>query len=353
MAHALVFGASGILGWAVVNEILNNYPREGEFAKVTALVNRPLDLESFHWPASEPKRPQLNLVSGVDLTKGSLEDIQDLLKHKVPDIDTVTQVFWFAYKSDPDFPTETRINRAMLERGFGAVESLAPKLSYVILPTGIKGYRIHMPERPFQAPYKESFGELPQPWRDQLFYFALRDGLNALQQGKKWQWAEVRCDIVVGFVPNDNAYNLAAFFMNYLSLYAYVHGRGTRVPFPGSPASWDILSNDGGQDIFARFSIHILLHPDKAGNAESYNIADSVKPESFSSRWPLICSYFGLIGEPPLAPDDPNFISPGRFIKEHQKELEEMESKLREGRGQDPDREFDGGVGGLDDAFQL
>lgn len=39
--------------------------------------------------------------------------------------------------------------------------------------------------------------EIPQPYRDELFYFALRDRLNVLQKGKRWNWAEVRCDIVV------------------------------------------------------------------------------------------------------------------------------------------------------------
>ena len=37
-----------------------------------------------------------------------------------------------------DFPTESEINLGMLKRGFGAVESLAPKLEFVIFPTGTK-----------------------------------------------------------------------------------------------------------------------------------------------------------------------------------------------------------------------
>ena len=43
-----------------------------------------------------------------------------------------------AYAFHPDFPTESEINLGMLKRGFGAAESLAPKLEFVIFPTGTK-----------------------------------------------------------------------------------------------------------------------------------------------------------------------------------------------------------------------
>lgn len=51
-------------------------------------------------------------------------------------------------------------------------------------------------------------GELPEPYRSELFYFALRDELNRLQKGKPWKWAEVRCDIVVRHDPKHKAEQL-------------------------------------------------------------------------------------------------------------------------------------------------
>lgn len=54
-----------------------------------------------------------------------------------------------------------------------------------------------MPSRVFKAPFKESMGEIPSPWRDELFYYVLRGELTRMQQGKAWKWAEVRSDIVV------------------------------------------------------------------------------------------------------------------------------------------------------------
>ena len=92
--HALVFGASGLAGWAVVDQFLNNYPKQGVFSKVTAVVNRPLT--SSYWPGSLPSRPNLDLVSGVNLlADGTIEEFSAFLKDKVEDVATVTHVFYF------------------------------------------------------------------------------------------------------------------------------------------------------------------------------------------------------------------------------------------------------------------
>jgi hypothetical protein len=89
--HALIYGASGISGWAIVNAILNDYPSKDTFSKVSALVNRPLSREMALWPDD----PRLQIVSGIDLLKGSQEDLNKAIKDKVPDVDSVTQVFFF------------------------------------------------------------------------------------------------------------------------------------------------------------------------------------------------------------------------------------------------------------------
>lgn len=82
-SHALVFGASGLAGWAVVDQLLENYPAEGTFAKVTALANRSLSVADSYWPSLSPLRPQLDLVSGVNLAEGTVEEFTASLKEKV------------------------------------------------------------------------------------------------------------------------------------------------------------------------------------------------------------------------------------------------------------------------------
>lgn len=62
--HALVFGASGVSGWAIVKECLAT-TKPASFSRVTALTNRPLSLED----SMLPKDSRLTLASGVDLTK--------------------------------------------------------------------------------------------------------------------------------------------------------------------------------------------------------------------------------------------------------------------------------------------
>lgn len=89
--HALIFGATGIQGWAVVNQILNGYPSEDAFETVTALANRPIT-EEMLWPKSS----KLQTVSGVDLlTEKGQSGLEEDMKQKIKDVDTVTHMFFF------------------------------------------------------------------------------------------------------------------------------------------------------------------------------------------------------------------------------------------------------------------
>lgn len=127
----------------------------------------------------------------------------------------------------------------------------------------------------------------------------------------------------IGFVPHTNPYNLPGIYMNYLSTYKFMHEQGhpaaasKEIPFPAPPGSYHTVYNDGGQDSFARFSIHLCLHPDAAGNSELYNIGDSSKPANMAERWPFICSLFGLVGVPPIEKLDPKFRLPVSFVEDH------------------------------------
>ncbi len=93
--HALVFGASGLIGWGVVDQLLSNYPTQGTFAKVTALVNRPLDVRDSFWPLESPRRPDLQLVSGINLADVTVQSATELLQTKVKGIEDVTHAFYF------------------------------------------------------------------------------------------------------------------------------------------------------------------------------------------------------------------------------------------------------------------
>jgi hypothetical protein len=89
--HAIIFGASGITGWAITNQLLQGYPTPETFSRVTALTNRPLALEDTLWPASD----KLLLTQANLMHEGGQEGLEAELKAKVKDIDTVSHVYFF------------------------------------------------------------------------------------------------------------------------------------------------------------------------------------------------------------------------------------------------------------------
>lgn len=92
--HALVIGASGLIGWSVVDQLLQPYPSPSPFRKITALVNRPLKLEDSFWPANKPGRPELSLTSGVNLLCDD-DEFETILKDKVTNPGSISHVYYF------------------------------------------------------------------------------------------------------------------------------------------------------------------------------------------------------------------------------------------------------------------
>lgn len=131
---ALIFGASGVTGWSFVNELLHEYPKPGIWKKVHALTNRPLSQEQSQWPSD----PRLNIVSGIDLLKGSQEELEAQIKEKIEGIEDVTHVYYLAYKAGTDMQKELEDAVAMFKRSTIAVDKLSKKLEFVVLQTGAK-----------------------------------------------------------------------------------------------------------------------------------------------------------------------------------------------------------------------
>lgn len=93
--RAIVFGASGLLGWSVVNQLLSSYPQTGSFESAAAIVNRPVSEEDLHLPSPSSDRPGFEVISGIDLQRGSGEDLAEVLKTKVSHAGEITHVFYF------------------------------------------------------------------------------------------------------------------------------------------------------------------------------------------------------------------------------------------------------------------
>ncbi|KAF2138298.1 uncharacterized protein K452DRAFT_91584 [Aplosporella prunicola CBS 121167] len=326
---ALVFGASGISGWAFVNEILQDYPRPGVWNKVHALTNRSLPRHVSLWPDD----PRLNIVSGIDLLSCSHKEIARMMESRIDGIQKVTHVYFLAYKASEDFEEEIEDAVVMLQRAIKAVDQLCPALEFVVLQTSAKMYGCHLLEnRPrLPLPLSESLPRLGQPFYDALFHHEQLDWLSSYAAFKRWNWCETRPDIIVGFVPHQNAYSLATILGVFLTMYKEIEGAGAQCPFPGTVKSWDAKSNDSSSDMIARQTLHLslTLPPDRKG--EAFNVADSRSCETWSSKWPQLCAYFGLKGTPPA--EEGQSIEVRAYIQMNLAKRREMEKKygLRSG----------------------
>jgi hypothetical protein len=97
--HAIVFGCTGINGWALVNQLLCGYPAIGAFGKVTAISNRPFNLDDTKWPYEDGKNG-LQVISGIDLLVEDIVSLQAILSERVPSVETVSHIY-FAGRGSP------------------------------------------------------------------------------------------------------------------------------------------------------------------------------------------------------------------------------------------------------------
>lgn len=91
--HALVVGASGLIGWSVVNQLTQDSSQQ-PFYKVSALVNRTLELKGFFWPRTSPGCPELQLVSSVNLSCTE-DELESYLRENVVDVASISHVYYF------------------------------------------------------------------------------------------------------------------------------------------------------------------------------------------------------------------------------------------------------------------
>lgn len=208
------------------------------------------------------------------------------------------------------------------------------------LLTILKAYGVHLIDQfPFKndLPLKESLPRIPEPHASEMFYYNQLDLLKQMSSGKSWSYIDVIPDVIIGFVPNNNIYCLPQALALYLTLYRHIHGDGAKVVFPGTMESWRNKSNDSSQDVIARFCLTATTVPEdkKASIAgQSFNVADSNTPSSWSEKWPKICSYFKLIGVEPSPANGGSGPDPSGFVSENREKWLELERKyeLQSGR---------------------
>ncbi|RDA93513.1 hypothetical protein CP533_3980 [Ophiocordyceps camponoti-saundersi (nom. inval.)] len=314
--HALVFGATGLLGWGVLSQLLSGYPHKGTFSSVTAVLRRRMTVEELGLAsASQP----VTLVDDIDLLAG---DVEEKLGG-VAGVEGTTHVFYFVFAPlDGEEHREVQVNADMMRRVVEALNLVAPRMRSFVYGGGTKQYGIYTPGGTWSAPLHESLAEDEQSKLVQSCVYPLqRQILSEACKDRSWSWTELCPDAVIGFSPVGSAYSLALHWAQYLSLYGRKNGRGHRVVFPGCVRGYDSSFTPVSTRTLGRVAIYVgLLHLGVDGggvNGKVINVADREEPITFRQLWPEIAAWFRLVGVGPESSPSETQMKPGEYVHLH------------------------------------
>ncbi|PWY85821.1 hypothetical protein BO94DRAFT_586379 [Aspergillus sclerotioniger CBS 115572] len=299
---ALVFGASGIFGWAVTRSLLE-YPTPSTFSRVVGLTHRPQTRDELGLPDD----PRLEVYSGINL-RADLDEVMNQMHKAVPQLDQVTHVYYLAYSNATAYTENVmeikRINVAMTYNAVHASDKLCRNLTF--FNYGVAVFQ-HLDKLTFPTPLKENAPRV--------------DLIREAAQGKRWGWCEVRPDAIIGHVPSTTSMTTVKPIALYLSLYRYVNGPGATVPFPGTLTNYTYIFTDSSQDIISRAEIYLSVVKPEEANGEAFNIADTATPSRWSDKWPILTDYFGLKATGPTQKDYAPF---DQWWNDHQDDYDRM-----------------------------
>lgn len=258
---ALVVGASGITGSAIVSHLLS----EGGW-RILALSRRA--------PVADPR------VTHVAADLRDPDDLARALRGTAP-----THVFFTAWSRQESEAENIRVNGAMVRDLLAALS--AEPVQHVALVTGLKHYL-----GPFEA---YAAGEMPDtPFHEDEprldtpnFYYEQEDELFAAAAKQGFTWSVHRSHTVIGNAVG-NAMNMASTLAVQASLCKRL---GRPFVFPGSETQWNGLTDMTDAGLLAEQMLWAATSP--AGADEAFNI---VNGDVFRWRWmwPRIAAFFGV-----------------------------------------------------------
>jgi nucleoside-diphosphate-sugar epimerase len=264
---AVVVGSLGVIGRYVVDKLIRDSDWE-----VVGLSRR-----------SQPNTTRYRHIS-VDLL-----DREDTAR-KLGELTDVTHVCYAAFAASPgnasNFAANVAPNRDMLMNSITALNRVAPDLERVLLVTGTKYYGVHL--GPVKTPMRESDPRHMPP----NYYFDQIDWLMAFQQGKSWDWVELRPQTLCGFAPGSPMSIVPA-----IAVYAAVSKElGLPLRFPGKPGAYSSIYQVTESQHFANAAWWAATTP-ACGN-QAFNITNG---DYFRWRnvWPKIAGVFDMpLGDP-------------------------------------------------------
>jgi nucleoside-diphosphate-sugar epimerase len=257
---ALVVGASGIIGNAVVEE-LNSRPDWQVRALPRTLVE---DVEAI----------KVDLLDAA-ATARALEGARD-----------TTHVFYAALKPGKDLADEEAINGAMLRNLLDGLKAVGAPLQRVVHYQGAKVYGVHL--GPAVAPFYEDDPRHLSP----NFYYAQEDLLRERSAAGELEWAILRPDVVVGDIAG-NPMNIVMVMGVFAAL---SREAGVPLRFPGSHKVYNgVLAQVTDSAWLARASVWAALDP--AARNEAFNAVH--EPFRWERIWKRVAQAFEMEVGPP------------------------------------------------------
>jgi nucleoside-diphosphate-sugar epimerase len=264
--HALVVGASGIIGAATV-EVL---------------------VEAGWQVSGLARRPGAQAGAAVTPVAADLQDPASLaaaLRGKTP-----SHVFFASWLRQSTEAENIRVNAGMVRNLLDALRP-AGSVRHVALVTGLKHYL-----GPFEAYAK---GSLPQtPFREEQsrlalenFYYAQEDEVFSAAERDGFHWSVHRPHTVIGKAVG-NAMNMGTTLAVYATICRET-GRGFR--FPGSAAQWNGLTDMTEAHLLARHMLWAASTPEAANQAFNVVNGDIFR---WNWMWTRLANWFGIAAEP-------------------------------------------------------
>jgi len=258
--NALVVGASGIIGNAVVRE----------------LKERP------DWQVRALPR---TFVDGVETIKVDLLD-PHATAHALESARDTTHVFYAALKGGADLLDEERINGGMLRNLLDGLKAVGAPLQRVVHYQGAKVYGVHL--GPTRAPFYEDDPRHMTP----NFYYVQEDLLRERGAAGDFEWSILRPDVVVGDIVG-NPMNIVMVMGVFAAL---SKAAGVPLRFPGSSKVYSgVLAQTTDADWMARASVWAALDP--AASGEAFNLVN--EPFRWERVWKHVAAAFDMeVGAP-------------------------------------------------------
>ncbi|HWB45041.1 MAG TPA: SDR family oxidoreductase [Hyphomicrobiaceae bacterium] len=268
---AIVVGALGVIGRYIVEDLLQR-----DDWSVIGISRR-----------QAPEGPRYRHIA-VDLL-----DARQVESRLAP-LTNATHIFYAAFQAASGaaagYAANIAPNRDMLVNAVTAIGQASGALRRVVLVTGTKYYGSHL--GPFKTPARESDPRHMPP----DYYFDQVDWLTAYQQGKPWDWVELRPQTLCGFAPGTPMSILPA-----IAVYAAISKElGLPLRFPGKPGAYASIYQVTESAHFAKAAHWAATEP-RCG-LEAFNITNG---DYF--RWRNVWPRFAEVFE--MAAGDPQTIS--------------------------------------------